>query len=157
MLVSEFCPEGIFYQRRSEIKCCVESHNFRFQHYSVSSQMSYCGYLILHIFVPQKAQKNVKLMQHKHFHFYSSPSPEMLLCSVKIKKKNMGIRRISMSINLGVRQNLWASMPQIDVQTGVKHGNPANSQVEKSGSPPAILGVRMPGLPLILYTAPVCQ
>ena len=36
---------------------------------------------------------------------------------------------------------------------GVKHGNPVDSQVENSGSPPAILGVRMPGLPLILYTA----
>ena len=38
-------------------------------------------------------------------------------------------------------------------QTGVKHGNPADSQVEKSGSPPAIFGVRMPGFPLVLYTA----
>ena len=64
----------------------------------------------------------------------------------------MGLERISMSINLGVRKNMWASMPQIDVQTGVKHGHPADSQVEKSGSPQAILGVRMPGLPLILYT-----
>ena len=36
--------------------------------------------------------------------------------------------------------------------TGVKHGNPADSQVEKSGHPPAILGVGMPGCPLILYT-----
>ena len=35
---------------------------------------------------------------------------------------------------------------------GVKHGNLADAQVEKSGSPPAILGVRMPGLPLNLYT-----
>ena len=39
----------------------------------------------------------------------------------------MGIRWISMSINLGVRQNLWASVPYIDVQTSVKHGNPADS------------------------------
>ena len=44
-------------------------------------------------------------------------------------------------------------MPYIDVQTGVKHGNPADAPVEKSGHPPAILGVRMPGCPLILYTA----
>ena len=35
---------------------------------------------------------------------------------------------------------------------GVKHGNLADAQVEKSGSPPAILGVRMPGLPPNLYT-----
>ena len=35
--------------------------------------------------------------------------------------------------------------PWIDVQTGVKYGNPADCQVEKSGSPPSILGVRMPG------------
>ena len=40
----------------------------------------------------------------------------------------MAIRRIPMSLNLVVRQNLWASMPYIDVQTGVKHGNPADSQ-----------------------------
>ena len=46
-------------------------------------------------------------------------------------------------------------MPYIDVQTGVKHGNLADSQVEKSGHPPAILGVRMPGWPLILYTVRV--
>ena len=64
----------------------------------------------------------------------------------------MAIRRIPMSLNLVVRQNLWASVPYVDVQTGVKHGNPADSQVEKSGHPPAILGVRMPGCPLILYT-----
>ena len=42
-------------------------------------------------------------------------------------------------------------MPYIDVQTGVKHGNPADSQVQKSGHPPAILGVRMPGCHLF-YT-----
>ena len=67
----------------------------------------------------------------------------------------MAIRRIPMSINLVhvVRQNLWASVPYIEVQTDVKHGNPADSQVEKSGHPPAILGVRMPGCSLILYTA----
>ena len=41
------------------------------------------------------------------------------------------------------------NVPYIDVQAGVKHGNPADNQVEKSGHPPAILGVRMP---LILYT-----
>ena len=35
---------------------------------------------------------------------------------------------------------------------GLKHGNVTDAQVEKSGSPPAILGVRMPGLPLNLYT-----
>ena len=35
---------------------------------------------------------------------------------------------------------------------GVKHGNQADAQVEKSGSLPSILGVRKPGLPLILYT-----
>ena len=57
-----------------------------------------------------------------------------------------------MSFNLVVLQNLWASVPYINVQTGVKHGNPADSQVEKSGHPPAILGVRMPGFLLILYT-----
>ena len=45
----------------------------------------------------------------------------------------MAIRRIPMSLNLVVRQNLWASVPYIDVQIGVKHGNPADSQVEKSG------------------------
>ena len=31
---------------------------------------------------------------------------------------------------------------------GVKHGNLVDDQVEKSGSPPAILGVISPGLPL---------
>ena len=36
---------------------------------------------------------------------------------------------------------------------GVKHGNLADAQVEKSGSPPAILGVILPELPLNLYTA----
>ena len=34
----------------------------------------------------------------------------------------------------------------------VKHCNLADAQVEKSGSPPAILGVILPGLPLNLYT-----
>ena len=34
--------------------------------------------------------------------------------------------------------------------------NLADSQVEKSGHPPAILGVRMPGCPLTLYTA-ICN
>ena len=58
-----------------------------------------------------------------------------------------------MPLNLVVRQNLWVSVPHIDVQAGVKNGNPADSQVEKSGHPPAILGVRMPGCALILYTA----
>ena len=43
----------------------------------------------------------------------------------------------------------------IDVHTGVKHGNPVDNQVEKSGHPPAILEVRMPGWPLNLYSA--CQ
>ena len=47
----------------------------------------------------------------------------------------MAIRRIPMSLNLVVHQNLWASMPYIDVQRGVKHGNLADSQVEKSGHP----------------------
>ena len=61
----------------------------------------------------------------------------------------MAIRRIPMSLNLVVRQNLWASVSYIDVQTGVKHGNPADSQVEKSRHPLAILGVGMPGCPLI--------
>ena len=37
-----------------------------------------------------------------------------------------------------------ASVPYIDVQTGVKYGNLADNQVEKSGHPPAILGFRMP-------------
>ena len=32
----------------------------------------------------------------------------------------MAIRRIPMSLNLVVRQHLWASVPYIDVQTGVK-------------------------------------
>ena len=52
----------------------------------------------------------------------------------------MAIRRIPMSLNLVVRQNLWASVSYIDVQTGVKHGNPADSQRLRN------LG------PLILYT-----
>ena len=69
----------------------------------------------------------------------------------------MAIRRIPMSLNLEVRQNLWASVPYIDEQTGVKHGNPADSQVEKSGHPPTILGVRMPGCPHILNTAVCAQ
>ena len=56
----------------------------------------------------------------------------------------MAIQRIPMPLNLVVRQNLWASVPHINVQTGVKHGNAADNQVEKSGHPPAILGVRMP-------------
>ena len=64
----------------------------------------------------------------------------------------MAILQIPMPLNLVVRQNLWASVPYIDVQTGVKHGNLADNPVEKSGHPPAILGVRMPGCPLILYT-----
>ena len=59
---------------------------------------------------------------------------------LKYTFSNMAIRWIPMSLNLVVSQNLWASVPYIDVQTGVKHGNPADSQVEKSG-------------PLILYTA----
>ena len=65
----------------------------------------------------------------------------------------MAIPQITMPLNLVILQNLWASVPYIDVQTGGKHGNPADNQVEKSGHPPAILGVRMPGYPLILYTA----
>ena len=61
----------------------------------------------------------------------------------------MAIQRIPMPLNLVVRQNLWVSVPYIDVQTGVNYGNPADNQVEKSGHPPTILGVRMPGYPLI--------
>ena len=38
----------------------------------------------------------------------------------KLREKNMTIRRIPMSLNLVVRQNLWASVPYIDVQRGVK-------------------------------------
>ena len=38
----------------------------------------------------------------------------------------------------------------------IKGNNLADSQVEKSGSPPAILGVRMPGFPLILHTGWGC-
>ena len=64
----------------------------------------------------------------------------------------MVIRLITMPLNMVVCQNLWASVPYIDVQTGVKHGNLADNKVEKSGHPPAIWGVRMPGCPLILYT-----
>ena len=64
----------------------------------------------------------------------------------------MSIWRIPMPLNLVLRQNMWASVPYINVQTGVKHGNPADNQVDKSGHPPAILGVRIPGCPLILYT-----
>ena len=54
-----------------------------------------------------------------------------------------------MSVNLGVRQHLWAST---DAQMGVKHGNLADAQAEKSGSLPAILRVILSGLPLNLYT-----
>ena len=54
---------------------------------------------------------------------------------------NMAIRRIAMSLNLVVRQNLWASVPYIDVQTSVKHGNSADSHVIKSGSPPKSVGI----------------
>ena len=60
----------------------------------------------------------------------------------------MAIRGIPMPLNLVVRQYLWHIL-----QTGVKYGNLADNQVEKSGHPAAILGVRMPGCPLIWYTA----
>ena len=58
----------------------------------------------------------------------------------------MAIPRIPMPLNLVVRLNLWPSVPCIDVQTGVKHGNSADNQVEKPGHPPAILSqdARMP-------------
>ena len=53
-----------------------------------------------------------------------------------------------MPLNLVVCQYLWVSVPYIiDVQTGVKYGNLADNQVEKSGHPAAILGVRMPVCP----------
>ena len=58
------------------------------------------------------------------------------LTSVQIKGENVGIRRVTMSLNLEVRQNLWAmGIRAINRFTGVKHGNPADSQVEKYGSP----------------------
>ena len=62
----------------------------------------------------------------------------------------MAIPRIPMPLNLVVRLKS-VGIRAIDVQTGVKHCNPADNQVEKSGHLPAILEVRMPGCPLILY------
>ena len=59
------------------------------------------------------------------------------------------------SLNLVVRQHLWApGIRAINqcITDGVKHGNPADSQVNKYWSSQAIFGDRMPGCPLILYT-----
>ena len=60
----------------------------------------------------------------------------------------MAIWWIPLALNLVVPKSMVISA--IDVQTGVKHGNPADSQVQKSGHPPQQFWES--GCPLILYT-----